>query len=64
MTGQEDGWGPGQADCPLLTQEDLAIKENDSYQQSLTVIFNRPHLPLARVLFCFVLWTRKNSLTG
>lgn len=19
MTGQEDGWGPGQADCPLLT---------------------------------------------
>ena len=48
----------------FLLHEDSAIKENDSHQQSLTVIFNMPHLPLARVLFCFVLWTRKNSLTG
>ena len=48
----------------FLLHEDSAIKENDSHQQSLTVIFNMPHLQLARVLFCFVLWTRKNSLTG
>ena len=66
VNGQEYRWGSRPTPYPTRLTPWEPSNERKGCLSTIShgVISNLPQLPLARVVFCVVFWTRKNSLTG